>query len=76
MNRPNILPRDLTDSRVVFERAPHEAALDKHVMVDGEWTTRLYILTRGLNGLSDRPAPSATQAAIITTLNHVNRKTP
>lgn len=53
---PTLTPRDLTESRVVFERQPHEQALDKHVMVDGRWTVAPFILTRGPDGMTDRPA--------------------
>lgn len=47
---------DLKDSSVLWARNPVEELIDKHVMVNGRWVKRPFILSRGPDGLSDRPA--------------------
>ena len=54
---------DLKDSSVLWARNPAEELIDKHVMIDGQWVKRPFILSRGPDGLSDRPAEQENDRA-------------
>lgn len=60
--KPNLLMRTPIDQ--LKREAIAAVVIEKPVMIDGRWVTRPYVLTRGPNGLSDRPVnakPGATK---------------